>query len=73
MFQKKIIANDISSLRETAPINSLFINCQNIKEDKKKVINYLRNNHLPNKKEVLKNWKWKNSSKTLCDFIQKIC
>ena len=73
MFQKKIIANNISSLRETAPMNSLFINCQNINEDKNKVIYYLRNNNHPDEKEVLKKWKWQNSSKILCDFIQKIC
>ena len=59
-------------LRETAPINSLFIKCQNINQDKKKVIEYLRNKNKPSEKEVLKKWKWQNSSKTLCDFIQKI-
>ncbi|CAE19682.1 putative glycosyl transferase, group 1 [Prochlorococcus marinus subsp. pastoris str. CCMP1986] len=73
VYQKKIIANNISSLRETAPSNSLFIKCQNINEDKKKVIYYLRNNKNPSAKEVLKKWKWQNSSKILCDFIQKIC
>ncbi len=73
LFQKKIIANNISSLRETAPNNSLFINCQNINEDKKKVIYYLKNNNHPDKKQVLKKWKWENSSELLSDFIQKIC
>ena len=73
VYQKKIIVNNISSLRETAPNNSLFIKCQNINEDKKKVIFYLRNNNNPSEKEVLKKWKWQNSSKILCDFILKIC
>ena len=72
VYKKKIIANNISSLRETAPINSLFIECQNINQDKKKVIEYLKNNNKPSEKEVLKKWKWQNSSKILCDFIQKI-
>tara|TARA_B100000886_G_scaffold336327_1_gene294882 strand:+ start:3369 stop:4514 length:1146 start_codon:yes stop_codon:yes gene_type:complete len=73
VYQKKIIANNIASLRETAPINSLFIKCHIIDEDKKKVIFYLRNNKNPSEKEVLKKWKWQNSSKILCDFILKIC
>tara|TARA_A100001388_G_C28745812_1_gene489402 strand:+ start:151 stop:1299 length:1149 start_codon:yes stop_codon:yes gene_type:complete len=72
VYQKKIIANNISSLRETAPMNSLFIECQNINQDKKKVIEYLRNKNKPSEKEVLKKWKWQNSSKILCDFIQKL-
>ena len=72
VYQKKIIANNISSLRETAPMNSLFIDCQNINQDKKKVIEYLRNKNKPSEKEVLKKWKWQNSSKILCDFIQKL-
>jgi len=72
VYKKKIIANNISSLRETAPNNSLFIKCQNINQDKKKVIEYLRNNNIPSDKEVLKKWKWQNSSRILCDFIKKI-
>ena len=72
VYEKKIIVNDISSLRETAPTNSLFIKCQNINEDRTKVIQYLKNDKKPNRKEVLNKWNWKNSSKILCDFIQKI-
>ena len=73
VFKRKIIANNIPSLIEIAPINSLFIDCQNTNEDKKKVLYYLRNNNHPDEKEILKKWKWENSSKLLCDFILKIC
>lgn len=69
----KIIANNISSLKEIAPKDCLFIDCQCIYSDKEKVINYLRKDKSPCYKDVLRKWDWQNSSKKLCDFLLEIC
>lgn len=69
----KVILNSIPALKEIAPTNSLFINCESLEIDSKKIIKYLRNSKRSKKEEVLNKWKWANSSKLMSDFLLDIC
>ena len=69
----KIVVNSIPALKEIAPKNSLFINCESIYEDAKKILDYLENTKRPDPKALLNKWEWQKSSKILSEFLLRIC
>ncbi len=66
---KKIIANKIQIFKEVAPSQSLLIDPNDFENMLEDINKYLKNDILPDKKHIKKNWSWEKSASLLSKIL----